>query len=219
MNDTRAPDALLLITSQCPHCPSMLTALGELVKQAVIGKLEVINLGAHPETAQTLNVRGVPWVRIGPFELEGLRSATELKQWAQRAGTRSGMADYTREMLASGELNRVLALIRREPDLLGVLPALLADPQTDLPVRVGIGAIFEEFRGHTGLAGLVDELAALTRHAGPHLRADAAHLLALTGNARAGMLLKPLLDDPNPQVREVAAEGLELLQQTAARNV
>jgi thiol-disulfide isomerase/thioredoxin len=212
MNDAHAPNALLLMTSHCPHCPAVLAALSELVKQNVIGKLEVINLESHPETGQSLGVRSVPWIRLGPFELEGLRSAAELKTWAERAGTRAGMADYFRELLGGGELNKVMVLIHRDTGLLKVLPALLADPRTELPVRVGIGAVFEEFRGHASLAGLVDELGTLTRHAEPHLRADAAHLLALTGSARAGALLKPLLDDSNPQVREIAAEGLELLK-------
>jgi hypothetical protein len=206
---------LLLIASGCPHCPTVLAALSELVKQGVIGRLEVVNLTRHPEVGESMGVRGVPWTRIGPFELAGLRSAAELKRWAERAGTRDGMADYFRELLGSGELNKVMELIRRDPDLLGLLPALLADPKTELPVRVGIGAIFEEFQGHARLADLVDELGALTRHAEPHLRADAAHLLALTGSARAVALLKPLLDDPNPQVREIAAESLEELTKTA----
>jgi HEAT repeat protein len=66
------------------------------------------------------------------------------------------------------------------------------------------------------LARLVDKLGALTRHAEPHLRADAAHLLALTGSAQAVAFLKPLLDDASAQVREVAAEALEQLETPAA---
>lgn len=211
-----APDALLLISTACAHCPAELAALSDLVKQGLIGRLEVINVAHRPETARSLGVRGVPWVRIGPFELEGLRSPAELKQWAERAGTRSGLVDYFRERLGDGELDKVLDLIRRDTTLLDVLPALLADPLTDLPVRVGIGAILEEVQGHARLAGLVDPLGALTRHADAHRRADAAHFLALTRDARAAPYLKPLLDDANAQVREVAAEALEQLGNSGA---
>jgi thiol-disulfide isomerase/thioredoxin len=209
------PDALLLIAGPCPHCPAVLAALSELVKQGVIGRLEVVNVESRPEVGEALGVRGVPWVRLGPFELEGKRSAAEYRQWAERAGSPDGMRDYFRERLAGGDLQKVLAMVRRDETLFDTLPVLLADPQAELPVRVGIGAILEEFRGSPVLARLVDALGALTRNNEPHLRADAAHLLALTGSARAAAFLKPLLEDSSAQVREVAAEGLELLEKPA----
>ena len=43
-----APDALLLISTRCPHCPAMLSALADLVKQGTIGRLEAVNLEQHP---------------------------------------------------------------------------------------------------------------------------------------------------------------------------
>ena len=58
-----APDALLLISTHCPHCPAVLAALAELVKQGAIGRLEVVNLEQHPEVGQALGVRSVPWLR------------------------------------------------------------------------------------------------------------------------------------------------------------
>ena len=64
----------MLLGTHCPYCPTVLKELGELVKSGVIGKLVVVNIEQHPEVARELGVRSVPWVRIGPFELEGLRS-------------------------------------------------------------------------------------------------------------------------------------------------
>ena len=49
-----------------------------------IGRLEVVNIGARPDIAQQFGVRTVPWVRLGPFELEGLRSPAELEAALQR---------------------------------------------------------------------------------------------------------------------------------------
>ena len=43
-----APDALLLISTHCPHCPAMLASLADLVKQGTIGRLEAVNLEQHP---------------------------------------------------------------------------------------------------------------------------------------------------------------------------
>ena len=98
MIETARPDALLLLTSTCPYCPTVLAALSDLVKSGDIGRLEVVNIGTRPEIAQQYGVRTVPWMRIGPFELEGLRSPAELKQWVERAGTPEGLAEYFHEL-------------------------------------------------------------------------------------------------------------------------
>ncbi len=216
-NGHTAPDALLLIATGCPHCPTVLAGVSELVKQGKIGRLEVVNIVTHPEVAQALGVRGVPWLRLGPFELPGLRTPAELGQWAGRAGTRAGMAEYFRELLDSGELARVLAVVKRDFSQLDALLLLLADPKTTLTVRIGIGAVLEEFAGRAELRQQVDALGKLTQSKDPHIRGDAAHFLALTRDARAVPYLKPLLNDPEQQVREIAQESLATLEGAASR--
>jgi hypothetical protein len=215
MPDRSPPDALLLITSTCPHCPTVLAGLTELAKSGKIGRLEVVNIGAHPETAQRLNVRAVPWLRLGPYELEGLRSPAELRRWAEHAGTRTGMADYVAEMLKSGKLEPVIALMRRDPGEMPALLDLLADRQTDLHVRVGIGAIMESFQGDAALLALVPDLVTLMRHPDAHVRGDAVHYLTLSESPAAVPHLHAALDDPDPQVRELAADGLAVMEQRA----
>ncbi len=205
------PDALLFISPGCPHCPTVLQGLSELVKQGAVGRLEVVNVAAHPEVAAARGVRGVPWLRLGPFELEGLRSLAELRRWAERAGTPQGMADYFRELLEGGELGRVIELVRADTGRLETLLLLLADADTELPVRVGISAVMEEFQGQEPLRRLVDRLGALTRSPDAHIRGDASHYLALSRSPRAVNYLRPLLKDPERQVREIAEEGLALL--------
>ncbi len=209
------PDALLLIATGCPHCPTVLQALGELVKAGLIGRLEVVNAGAHPEMARTLGVRSVPWLRLGPFELEGLRSLAELRRWAERAAVPEGMADYFRELLETGELKKVIELVSQDDTRLDALLLLLADAQTELAVRVGIGAVMEEFQGRDVLKRLVDGLGQLTHSPDAHVRGDASHYLALTGSPLAIPYLRPLLADPERQVREIAQESLETLAPAA----
>lgn len=206
-----APDALLLIATGCPHCPTVLTGASELVKQGKIGRLDVVNVTTHPEVAEQHGVRGVPWLRLGPFELDGLRSPAELKLWAERAGTREGMAEYFRELLDTGQLKKAVATLRHDETQLQALLVLLADPQTALMVRVGIGAVLEEFAGSAALKQLTDELGRLTRSKDAHVRGDAAHFLALTREPRAAGFLRPLVNDPEQQVREIAQESLGLL--------
>lgn len=205
---TATPDALLLIAPGCPYCPTVLAALGELVKSGAIGRLEVVNLAQRSEIGRDLGVRTVPWVRLGPFELEGLRSLSELRRWAERAGTEEGMADYFDELLRDGNLEAVLELLARDPARLGALLHLLERPGTDLQVRVGISAVMEEHESRAALQDLIPRLGALTRHKDAHVRGDAAHYLSLTHDPRAVFHLQSLRHDPERQVRELAAEGL-----------
>jgi hypothetical protein len=216
MIGTSRPDALLLVTSTCPYCPTVLAALSDLVKSGELGRLEVVNIGVYPEIAQQHNVRTVPWVRLGAFELEGLRSAAELKQWAERAGTPEGLAEYFHELLKEGALQKVSAQAARNPQALDALLHLLGDADTELTVRIGINAVFEDLEGSSVLQTAVDKLIMLSTHHDAHIRGDAAHLLSLTHDTAAQPTLQRLLQDEIADVREIAREGLERLATATA---
>lgn len=210
------PDALLLLTDSCPYCPTVLQGLSELVKSGHIGRLEVVNIGVHPEIARQHGVRTVPWLRLGPFELEGLRSPAELKTWAERAGSVAGMSEYFRELLKTGKLPGVSAAVRADGTRLDALLRLLDDPDLEIAVRVGISAVFEELEGDDRLLGTLDTLLHFATHRDAHIRADAAHLLSLTRSPQALAPLERLLQDDNADVRDIAREGLERLRSTPA---
>jgi len=210
MNPNR-PDALLLITTTCPHCPSVLQSLGKLVKQGVIGRLEVINIMVRPDVATDLGVRSVPWLRLGEFELEGLHTLAELRQWAERSGTRAGLGEYFHELLKGGQLDKVSRQAAHGGTALTALLHLLSDPDTELTVRIGVNAVIEGLERQPVLAEAVPILADLTRHPESHIRGDATHLLSFTHQPAARALLQNLLEDVNADVREIAREGLERL--------
>ena len=205
---TPAPHAELLLAPGCSHCPVVLAALAELIKQGRIGRLEVINIVSHPEEAEARGVRGVPWIRIGPFELSGAHSRQELEQWVERAGSDSGMQAYLSESLEAGQLGSVISACRRSAELRRPLLGLAADLDTPFAVRIGVGAVLEELAGEGLLSTMVDEIAALARNEQPQVRADGAHFLGLAGGERARQLLRGLLDDSDVHVREIAAESL-----------
>lgn len=208
MPEAEVPDAELLIADGCPHCPAVLHAMSDLLKQGRLGRLTVINLSRHPEEAERRGARGVPWIRIGPFELSGSHRPSELAEWAERAGTVQGRQTYLREQLEQGELDRVIGLCEDDPVMLNALLALTADLETPFAVRIGIGAVFEELGPRGRLVGLAPDIAQTLAHSEhAQLRADAAHFLGLTGSPDAHAALEPLAADPDPSVREVAAEA------------
>lgn len=211
MTDDPVPDAELLIASGCVHCPVVLSGLAELVKKGRIGRLEVVNIARHPEIAEARGARGVPWIRIGPFQLSGAHTQSELADWVERAGSEDGMRAYLIESLETGQLDSVTAACRRSPELLPPLLRLAADLETPFAVRIGVGAVLEDLGPDGLLADRLDEIDALADSPHAQVRADAAHFLGLSGAAAARARLLRLAGDPDPQVREIAAESLAAL--------
>ena len=203
-----APDALVCISGHCPNCPAVLNALAEMVKAGSLAELRVVNVEHRPETARGLGVRSVPWVRIGPFELTGLRSREELESWAARVGSESGLADWFHTLLKEGELATVLDAVRQAPERLAAVLPIVANPQASLNVRIGAGAVLEAFAGQPALRALVSRLAELSAHEDARVRADACHYLGLTGDPAVRPHLQARLEDTDAAVREIATESL-----------
>ncbi len=212
---TPRPTALLLIAPGCPHCGAVLQSAGQLIKEGAISRLEVVNIGVAPEQAQFPGVRSVPWMRIGPFELEGAHTADELREWAGLADRPEGMSRYFAMLLRDRRQGHVRSMVQTDPRRLPSLVGLLEDLETGVDVRLGIGAVLEDLGEDGVLAAAVPALGRLSRHANPRVRADAIHYLALTSSATAVPYTQALLNDPDPIVREIAAETLEALGQTA----
>jgi len=206
-----APDALLLLSTHCPHCPAMLAALADLVKQGTLGRLEAVNLEQHPEVGQALGVRSVPWVRIGRIELAGAYAKAELAEWAAKADSDAGMADYFHMLLKEGRLPRAQAMIEAEPALLAAVLPIVGNVDASLNVRLGAGVLLEAFAGTASLRALLPRLGELSQHADARVRADACHYLGLTGAAAARPWLDARIADDDADVREIAAESLDRL--------
>ncbi len=206
-----APDALLLVSTHCPHCPAMLTALTELLKQGVIGRFEAVNLEQRPEIGQSLGVRSVPWLRIGRIELAGAHSKTELAEWAAKADSETGIADWFHLLLKEGQLPKAQAMIEADPALLAAVLPIVGNIDASLNVRLGAGVLLEEFAGSDTLRALLPRLGELSQHTDARVRADACHYLGLTGDAAAKRWLDARLNDEDADVREIAAESLQTL--------
>ena len=203
-----APHALLFTTPGCPHCPGMLAALHILKQEGAIAALEKIDATLEVERARQLDVKSVPWLRMGLFEFEGQMSLGDLRTWAQRATHPDGLKRYFFEMLARGQRGKVERLVRDEGSRSIALAELLADPQASMAVRIGIGAVLEELQGSGLTVAMTPKLGEILRDPEPRNRADAAHYLSLVGGAEALKLLRDCLDDPDAAVREIAYDAL-----------
>lgn len=209
-----APDAVLFVTPDCPHCATVQRGLAELRKQALIGTVTVVDVTMHPDLAAEHGVRAAPWLQLGPFTLTGAHSVTELRQWAGLAGSEEGAAHYVAHLLQQGGYRQAAAFIAADTLRLKPLLAIIADPAANLEVRLGVSALLEAYSNRPELQRLLPQLGELSRHADHRVRADACYLLGLTGSAAARAFIAARLDDGSEEVREIAAESLAALVKT-----
>jgi Thioredoxin domain len=205
------PVALLFIAPGCPICATVLQGLNDLVKQKLVGKLTVVDVAEHPEQAVKNGVRATPWLRLGPFTLTGSYSPAELRQWAEWATGEAGTAHYVEHLLKQGGYQQAAAFIDADTRRLKPLLAIVADPGAKLEVRLGVSALLEAHAYSPSLQNLLLQLAELTHHADHRVRADACHLLGLTGSAAARVHVEACLSDTHEEVREIAEEAMEKL--------
>lgn len=133
---------------------------------------------------------------------------------ATRAALRASLRDRAEQFaiwLLEGQLKNVLAVVERFPKALADLLPILANPEANLNVRFGASAVLERYAGKPALHTLVPALGLLAGHGDHRVRADACHLLGLSGSADALKYLEARLDDPDAEVREIAAESIEEL--------
>jgi len=206
------PDALLFIGSGCPHCAAVLQGLHDLARQGLIGKLAVINAAEQPGQAAEYGVRSVPWLRLGPFTLTGAHTFSELKQWAEWANGEEGVAHYVEHLLKQGGYRQAAAFVEADTRRLKPLLAIIATPAANITVRLGVSALLEAYARTAALQGLLPQLAELARHADHRVRADACHLLGLTGSESARTYIEPCLNDAQEEVREIAREAMVALR-------
>ncbi|MCP3851373.1 MAG: HEAT repeat domain-containing protein [Gammaproteobacteria bacterium] len=204
--------AHLFIAPGCPHCPNVLQVLSELIKEGDIAELEVSNMALVPEKAQALNIRSVPWTKIGPFELVGTQTKGELKVWIDRIQSNTGVQDYFSELLKDGELKKVIKLLRKEPELFKNLPPMIEDKEIPIGVKIGIGAIFEDFQGEKSIQTLIPMLTELLSSKNPNVRNDACYYLGLTESSTAIEAIQSLHDDETQEVRETVIDALDIIR-------
>jgi len=218
-----APEALMLLSSHCAHCPGVLDSLSKLIKSGELGSLHVINLEQNPEAMQQYNVRSVPWVRIGKHELTGAQTIEALQQrinWVkEEQNTETNkvniqVADFD-FLLSEGQVAKVISTINKDHAAIQDIMTLLGDSGTVLSTRIGIGVIFEEFAGTDLLKSLVDDLGALTTHQDKRIRADALHFLGMTDDSRAIEFLNKaeIQKNNDDEIKEIIEDSLSALKQ------
>lgn len=207
-----SPAVLMLMGTQCTYCGPMMQMLTELMKAGHIAELQIVNIEKNPDLARQLGVRSVPWVQIGPFELQGSRSKQELLSWLERASSHEGINEYLEEVLSEGNIKYANQLIQRYPQALENVIELMADPEAKINVRLGVAVIIEELAEAEAFKVVIPRLIDYLSSNDARIRSDACHYLSLTKDVSIIPVIEKLLSDENEEVREIAQESLDELR-------
>jgi hypothetical protein len=203
------PKVLMLISVQCAYCGPMMQTLTELMKLGNIAELKIVNIEENMELAEKFGVRSVPWLQIGPFELQGSRTKQELLLWLKRAASSAGLTEYLEEVLSEGNIQLANKLIRHHPHALENILGLMADAEAKINVRLGVGVIIEEMAESDMFKKVIPQLVEYLSNHDARIRGDACHYLSLTKDRAHTAVIEALLDDESEEVREIAKDSLE----------
>jgi HEAT repeat protein len=113
------------------------------------------------------------------------------------------------DFIEAGHVENIVAMFKQETHYYQYTGQLISDER--FMVRMGMAVLFEELAAARprdvplAVPSLLPVLEAQT----PYLRGDAATLLGIIGTEEARAHIRKLLDDPDAQVREIAADILQ----------
>ncbi len=208
MKHNNGPQALLLISSQCPHCHVMQGLLNKGLQDGRLAVLDVINIEESPETAQAYNVRSVPWLQLNGMVFDSALTPAEMDRWIEIATQETAQSSYLEYLLLNGKLSNAITRLEEGESTLSDLLPLIVKEGVKINVRVGIGAIIEHFEGSPILREVLPQLSAMSKHQDAMVRADVCHYLLLTHAQESAVMIEGMLKDSDTQVREIAQECL-----------
>ncbi len=113
------------------------------------------------------------------------------------------------DFLEMGHVENIVAMFRREPRYYAWTGEILDDERFN--VRLGVSVLFEELKPlqPDRLVLAIPSLARILRNELALLRGEAISVLGIIGTDEAIELVRGMLSDPSPQVREMADLVLE----------
>jgi HEAT repeat protein len=112
------------------------------------------------------------------------------------------------DFLELGHVENIMAMFRQNPELYALSGELVRDER--FKVRMGMAVLFEEMRAlrPQEMALAIPSLLSVLAEEQPWMRGEAVNLLGIIGTPEALAWIKPLVDDPEPQIREMVADIL-----------
>lgn len=110
------------------------------------------------------------------------------------------------DFIEMGHVENIVSMFKHDPDLYELTGDLLGDER--YMVRMGMVLLFEELAvaRPEEIIRAIPVLKNLLETAPAYVRGEAVTLLGIIGTPEAIDPLRPLVDDPDPQIAEIAAD-------------
>ena len=113
------------------------------------------------------------------------------------------------DFLEMGHVENIMAMFKQDTSLYALSGELLRDER--FMVRMGMAVLFEELKQirEQEVALAIPALLPVLTEETPWMRGEAVNLLGIIGTPEALAYIKPLADDPQPQIREMVRDILQ----------
>jgi thioredoxin-like negative regulator of GroEL len=204
-----AADVQVFIAAACPHCPQAVRAAHRLALAGKQVRVTVIDAQRFPGLAEQLNVKSVPTTVLdGDMSFTGVVPAPELAGHILSRGTSEHAAARFALLIEAGNVNEGIERV-----LAGEAEHFLSSwKKSATSQRIVLMTIAEEVleQAPEAFHAIVPELITILSVDDAPLRGDTADLLGQIGHPDGLEALMLLLNDPVPDVAEIAAEALGL---------
>jgi hypothetical protein len=207
-----AAELIVFMASTCPHCPQAVRAANAIAVASPLVTTVVVDVQHFPELTQRFSVQSVPLTILDRrFFITGVVEPTLLAERILTRGTESYESQLFRSLLEQGRLDDATKHLGSG----GAAHFLTAWRESTTSSRMGLLLVSERALAANPacLDDVVADLVRVLYSDDVALRGDTADLLGRVGHPGAKAELTRLLDDPNPDVAEIAADALEQLRE------
>jgi hypothetical protein len=209
----KTAELIVFMASTCPHCPQAVRAANSIAVASPLVSTSIIDAQYFPELTRRFSVQSVPLTILDRrFFITGVVQPSVLAERIVSRGTDDYESQLFRSLLEQGRLDEATAHLRSGGAGAHFLSAWRASTTSS---RMGLLLVSERaLAADSGcLDDIVSDLLPLLHTEDVALRGDTADLLGRIGHRDAEAELTRLLDDPNPDVAEVASDALEQLRE------
>ncbi|MGD9202614.1 MAG: thioredoxin family protein [Chitinispirillia bacterium] len=200
------------ITSSCPHCQHAVRAANSLALQCEKISVSIYDIEQFPENAEKYSIKSVPLTVIDHRHIiNNTVSEKVLAQYILDRGTEENERTVFLSQINTGNIDLTLKSIVDKAQNLKQF--IYAWKNSTLSLRMGLFLLAEKVIDHDRelfyiiIADLIDILSSQDIA----LRGDTVDLLSQIGHKDAIEPIKKLLNDPNPDIVELAKDALEEL--------
>jgi len=208
----RPAELTVFMSPACPHCAEAVATARKVAGEASDVSVRVVDAQKELDEAAIFAVQSVPTTILdGDLTWVGEVSADELREAIQARSDDGHAARSLRSLVESGRASEVaVRLLDGSAHHPFVEIWSKAATSTRIGLMMAAGEALES--NPEALDRMVDDLLPLLGAGDGALRGDTADLLGQVGHPDAADALKALLDDPNPDVAEIAADALDDLR-------